>query len=76
MKVYVPLSDDEAREQLGEGIHTAMRKGVDHAGAVEVHRLIGEAPWWGDAIGWAVWALGSMGLRLCREEERENDHER
>lgn len=46
--------------QLGEAIHTAFRKAIDHENAMPIHRLISGLPpdEWGRLIDWIVDAAG------------------
>lgn len=46
--------------QLGEAIHTAFRKAIDHPNAAQIHRLINELPpeEWGRIVDWIADAAG------------------
>lgn len=65
----VHISDDEAVDLLGEGIHTSLRKGCEHPLAEDAWRDINNMPAedWESVLRFLVQGLGSMGFRLARE---------
>jgi hypothetical protein len=67
---YVPLSPEEARSVVGEGIHTSLRKGCENGS--DAWRAIRDMPNedWSGAIKFFVSGLDVMGLALCRAEDR------
>lgn len=73
-KVLVPapveIAADETVSILGEGIHTGLRKGTDAPEAHDLWMAISNSDnAWSDALGYAVWGLGYMGLALVRKEK-------
>lgn len=65
---WEPIEDKDATSQLGEGIHTGLRKGTDAPEAPELWKAIRDSDGaWSDALAYAVWGLGTMGYKLCRE---------
>ncbi len=48
------------REQMGEAIHTAFRKGSDHPTADQIWKLIREMPAeeWGKVVSFVTYGLG------------------
>lgn len=49
---------------LGEGIHTAFRKGTDHPESHKYWEMIRDMPneLWGEVLAYVVWSLGYMKL--------------
>lgn len=65
-----PLTENEWKSVLGEGIHTAFRKGSDHPRSSEYWNLINSMPneLWNDVLGYVVWGLESMDLIETKDE--------
>jgi hypothetical protein len=64
---WVPVEDEDAMSLIGEGVHTGFRKGTEASGSSAAWRAIAaEDSGWGDAVGFAVDGLTSMGYRLCQ----------
>jgi len=68
---YRPVDDDLAGDLLGEGFHTAFRKGVDGKGSGTVWDAIRDMTddGYSDAIDYVLYALDYMGYKLCEEVE-------
>lgn len=70
MARWVPVDNEDAVSQLGEGIHTGLRKGSDAPEAPKLWTAIQDSDQaWSEALEYAVWGLGTMGYRLCREAD-------
>lgn len=68
---WEPLNDDEAADQIGQGVHTGLRKGTDAPSAAVMWSAINDSNdgAWAAALDFAIYGLRSMGIRLCREVE-------
>lgn len=66
---WQPIEHEEAQEQIGQGIHTGLRKGSDAPSSGPLWRAISDSHdgAWGDALRFCVWGLESMGYRLCKQ---------
>ena len=67
--MWEPISDEEAQEQIGEGVHTGLRKGSDAPSSGPLWRAISDSNdgAWSDALAYCVWGLESMGYRICKQ---------
>jgi len=68
---WVPVSDEDAEEQIAIGVHTGLRKGSDAPSSGPLWRAIGESDdsAWSDAVRFCVDGLKSMGYALCKEQD-------
>jgi hypothetical protein len=67
----MPMAKDAFQSALGEGFHTAFRKGTDASEATRIHMLITEMDEnaWDDVLGFVVWGLEvSFGLTWPAEQ--------
>lgn len=66
----VPLSEAEAIEQIGVGVHTGLRKGTEapDSGALWDAIAASKTSAWHDAVAFCVWGLEQMGIGLYKKE--------
>lgn len=63
------LSDDDAKGQIGQGIHTGLRKATDSPQSGLVWQAIQDLPAdeWNAVLSFLVKGLASMGIALYEE---------
>lgn len=64
------MTQDDWKSILGEGIHTAFRKGTDHPESARYWNVINDMPneLWDDVLAYLVWSLDYMNLIEIEEK--------